>query len=139
VKEKTGSSFPSTRRGPAEATDFRHAELREFLRARRRALTPGAVGLPARRRWGFLGLRLQDVAELAQVSTSWYASFELGYAANISARTLTAIALHFSSTIPRRSTSFTFRAHRSRRSPRRITSQSCTSGAYRRDLAPHLR
>jgi transcriptional regulator with XRE-family HTH domain len=79
VKEKTGTSF-------------RRAELREFLRARRRALTPQALGLPPRRRWGFPGLRLQDVAELAGVSTSWYASFELGYALNISARTLSAIA-----------------------------------------------
>jgi transcriptional regulator with XRE-family HTH domain len=79
VKEKIGASF-------------RSAELRDFLRARRRALTPGAVGLPARRRWGSPGLRLQDVAELAGVSTSWYASFELGYAANMSGRTLAAIA-----------------------------------------------
>ena len=71
---------------------FHTAELREFLRARRRGLTPHSVGLPERRRWRHPGLRLQDVAELAQVSTSWYASFELGYAANISARTLTAIA-----------------------------------------------
>jgi transcriptional regulator with XRE-family HTH domain len=92
VKEKIGTSFPSTRRAGAEATDFRHVALRDFLRARRRALTPQALGLPARRRWGFPGLRLQDVAELAGVSTSWYASFELGYAANISARTLTSIA-----------------------------------------------
>jgi transcriptional regulator with XRE-family HTH domain len=74
------------------ADSFRHAELRAFLRSRRRCLTPQALGLPPRRRWGFPGLRLQDVAELAHVSTSWYASFELGYAANISARTLTAIA-----------------------------------------------
>jgi transcriptional regulator with XRE-family HTH domain len=80
VKEKIGGSF-------------RSAELRDFLRARRRALAPAAVGLPARRRWGLPGLRLQDVAELAGVSTSWYASFELGYAVNISARTLTAIAV----------------------------------------------
>jgi transcriptional regulator with XRE-family HTH domain len=79
VKEKIGESF-------------QHTELREFLRARRRALTPQAVGLPARRRWGFPGLRLQDVAELAGVSTSWYATFEAGSATNISPRTLLAIA-----------------------------------------------
>lgn len=80
MKEKIGASF-------------RSAELRDFLRARRRALTPVAVGLPARRRWGSPGLRLQEVAELAGVSTSWYTSFELGYGANISARALTAIAV----------------------------------------------
>jgi transcriptional regulator with XRE-family HTH domain len=80
VKEKIGASF-------------RSAELRDFLRARRRALAPVAVGLPARRRWGLPGLRLQDVAELAGVSTSWYASFEVGYAVNMSARTLTAITV----------------------------------------------
>ena len=72
VKEKIGRIF-SFRRTPAI-----------FCGPRRRALTPGAVGLPARRRWGSPGLRLQDVAELAGVSTSWYASFELGYAANMS-------------------------------------------------------
>jgi transcriptional regulator with XRE-family HTH domain len=91
VKEEIGDSFHS---GPGGATapDFRRAELREFLRTRRRGLTPLSLGLPSRRRWGFPGLRLQDVAELAQVSTSWYASFELGYATNISARTLLSIA-----------------------------------------------
>jgi transcriptional regulator with XRE-family HTH domain len=68
------------------------AELREFLRARRRALVPESLGLPARRRWRTPGLRIQDVAELAGVSPSWYGNFELGGASNVGARTLLAIA-----------------------------------------------
>jgi transcriptional regulator with XRE-family HTH domain len=76
----------------AAAGDFRRSALREFLRARRRALTPQMVGLPPRRRWGDPGLRLQDVAELCGVSTGWITTLELGAAKNISPFRLAAIA-----------------------------------------------
>jgi transcriptional regulator with XRE-family HTH domain len=76
----------------AAADDFRRSALREFLRARRRALTPQMVGLPPRRRWSYPGLRLQDVAELCGVSTGWITTLELGAAKNISPARLGAIA-----------------------------------------------
>ena len=74
------------------SADFRRSELRHFLRARRRGLEPQQLGLPARRRWGAPGLRLQDVAELAGLSMSRYTSIELGTATNISPRTIQSIA-----------------------------------------------
>jgi transcriptional regulator with XRE-family HTH domain len=76
------SSQPRSQESAAQT--FRRTVLRDFLRARRRALSPQLVGLPVRRRWGFPGLRLQDVAELAGVSTGWYTTLELGSARNIS-------------------------------------------------------
>jgi transcriptional regulator with XRE-family HTH domain len=85
-----GSSHRSSPGAAAEA--FRRSALRDFLRARRRALTPQMVGLPARRRWGEPGLRLQDVAELSGVSTGWITTLELGAAKNISPARLGAIA-----------------------------------------------
>jgi transcriptional regulator with XRE-family HTH domain len=78
--------------GDAEAAAFRRSELQAFLRARRRELRPQAVGLPARRRWRAPGLRMQDVAELAQLSTSRYTSIELGSATNVTPKTIEAIA-----------------------------------------------
>ncbi len=72
--------------------EFRRSQIRDFLRARRRELVPGNLGLPNRRRWGAPGLRLQDVAELAGLSMSRYTSIELGTATNISPRTIQSIA-----------------------------------------------
>ncbi len=71
---------------------FRLVELREFLRARRRAIDPEAVGLAIPHRRRTVGLRLQDVAELADVSVSWYASFEMGHEETVLPRTLDAVA-----------------------------------------------
>jgi transcriptional regulator with XRE-family HTH domain len=91
VEDKIPGS--SDRPWPSNAADaFRRSALREFLRARRRALTPEMVGLPIRRRWGEPGLRLQDVAELCGVSTGWITTLELGSAKNISPVRLGTIA-----------------------------------------------
>jgi transcriptional regulator with XRE-family HTH domain len=60
------------------ASDHR-AELAEFLRARRDAVTPEQVGLPrgaSRRRTP--GLRREEVAMLAGVSLTWYTWLEQG-------------------------------------------------------------
>jgi hypothetical protein len=76
----------------AVTAPFRLVELREFLRARRREIDPCAVGLPVPHRRRTVGLRLQDVAELADVSVSWYASFEMGHEDTVLPRTLEAVA-----------------------------------------------
>src|SRR5690606_36923167 len=68
------------------------AELAEFLRARRDAVTPEQVGLPrggSRRRTP--GLRREEVAMLAGVSLTWYTWLEQGRRINASADVLSAI------------------------------------------------
>jgi transcriptional regulator with XRE-family HTH domain len=70
----------------------RSNELRAFLRARRQRLAPHDVGLPSAPGRRAAGLRRDDVAELAGVSVSWYAQFELGRSTGASPRTVSAIA-----------------------------------------------
>jgi transcriptional regulator with XRE-family HTH domain len=68
------------------------AELAEFLRARRDAVTPEQVGLPrgtGRRRTP--GLRREEVAMLAGVSLTWYTWLEQGRRINASPDVLAAI------------------------------------------------
>ncbi|WP_084704403.1 helix-turn-helix domain-containing protein [Phaeacidiphilus oryzae] len=70
-------------------------ELSEFLRSRRARLTPESVGLPpavtgsARR---VPGLRREELAQLAGVSTDYYTRLEQGRHRNVSASVLEAIA-----------------------------------------------
>jgi transcriptional regulator with XRE-family HTH domain len=68
------------------------AELKAFLRARRAALTPEAVGLPRGPRRLTPGLRREEVAHLAAVGVTWYTWLEQGRAINVSAAALTRIA-----------------------------------------------
>ena len=72
------------------ATDFR-AELAEFLRARREAVTPRQVGLPDTGRRRTPGLRREEVAMLAGVSLTWYTWLEQGRRINASPDVLAAI------------------------------------------------
>jgi len=67
-------------------------ELGEFLRARRARVEPATVGLPTRQRRRTPGLRREDVAELAGVSTAWYTSLEQGRPVNPSRRVVGALA-----------------------------------------------
>ena len=53
-------------------------ELGEFLRIRREAIKPEAVGLPPRARRRTAGLRREDMVMLAGVSLSWYTWLEQG-------------------------------------------------------------
>jgi transcriptional regulator with XRE-family HTH domain len=66
--------------GPAlPPSDARRAELADFLRTRRAAITPADVGLPAstgRRRTP--GLRREEVAQRSGVGLSWYTWLEQG-------------------------------------------------------------
>jgi transcriptional regulator with XRE-family HTH domain len=70
------------------AKEQRH-ELGAFLRARRAALRPEDVGLPEginRRRTP--GLRREEVAQLAEISVSWYTRLEQGKDVQLSAKAL---------------------------------------------------
>jgi transcriptional regulator with XRE-family HTH domain len=77
----------------AETAANRRRELRDFLVARRAALSPEAVGLPANiRRRRTPGLRREEVAALAGVGVSWYTWLEQGREIGVSAETLERIA-----------------------------------------------
>jgi transcriptional regulator with XRE-family HTH domain len=69
------------------------ADIRDFLATRRAKLTPEEVGLPAgggRRR--VPGLRREEVAVLAGVSTDWYTRLEKGHISGVSDDVLEAVA-----------------------------------------------
>jgi transcriptional regulator with XRE-family HTH domain len=51
-------------------------ELAEFLRTRRERITPADVGLPAGQRRRTPGLRREEVAQLAYISTEYYTRLE---------------------------------------------------------------
>ncbi|MCH5643308.1 MULTISPECIES: helix-turn-helix transcriptional regulator [unclassified Gordonia (in: high G+C Gram-positive bacteria)] len=78
--------------------DFDRAGLAEFLRRRREALTPADVGLPAGSRRRTSGLRREEVALLAQMSTDYYSRLEQQRGPHPSEQMLTALAraLHLS-------------------------------------------
>ncbi|MFF7984813.1 helix-turn-helix transcriptional regulator [Streptomyces sp. NPDC007901] len=71
----------------------RHAALGGFLRSRRARLRPEDVGLPPK---GHAGqgaeLRCEELAQLAEVSTTYYSRLEQGYGRIVSAEVLDAIA-----------------------------------------------
>ena len=64
--------------------DQHRAELAEFLRARREAVTPEQVKLPRGRSRRTPGLRREEVALLAGVSVTWYTWLEQGRRINAS-------------------------------------------------------
>ena len=53
-------------------------ELGQFLRSRREAIRPEALGLPEGGRRRTPGLRRDEVAELADISVDWYIRLEQG-------------------------------------------------------------
>jgi transcriptional regulator with XRE-family HTH domain len=74
------------------ATSSQREELAAFLRARRNALTPAEVGLPAGRSRRTPGLRREEIAMLAGVSVTWYTWLEQGRRINGSTDVLEALA-----------------------------------------------
>lgn len=70
----------------------RRRELSDFLRTRRDRLTPADVGLPNGDRRRTLGLRREEVAMLANVSTTWYTFLEQGRNIRVSEQVLENIA-----------------------------------------------
>jgi len=80
-------------RDPGSDSGQTRAEIRDFLASRRARLTPEEVGLPAgggRRR--VAGLRREEVAVLAGVSTDWYTRLEKGHINGVSEDVLEAVA-----------------------------------------------
>ncbi len=73
-------------------TDPSRCELGNFLRSRRERLTPKAVGLPIGRRRRTIGLRREEVAELAGIGVDWYIRLEQGRAVSPSLTTVDALA-----------------------------------------------
>lgn len=73
-------------------SDRRRAQLREFLTARRAAITPESVGLAAGRRRRTPGLRREELAALAGVGVTWYTWLEQGRDIRTSPDTLARIA-----------------------------------------------
>ncbi len=97
------------------------AEIREFLASRRAKVTPEQVGLPAgggKRR--VPGLRREEVAVLAGVSTDWYTRLEKGHISGVSADVLDAVARALQLDEAERTHLFNLaRAARPERTPRR--------------------
>ena len=69
------------------------AELREFLRSRRARLRPEDAGLPQRStRRRVAGLRREEVAQLAGISSGYYVRLEQGRTSQVSESVLDAVA-----------------------------------------------
>jgi transcriptional regulator with XRE-family HTH domain len=67
-------------------------DLADFLRRRRESLQPDDVGLPAGRRRRTAGLRREEVASLAAMSTDFYARIEQRRGSRPSRETIAALA-----------------------------------------------
>ncbi|MET7519630.1 helix-turn-helix transcriptional regulator [Streptomyces sp. NPDC005480] len=68
------------------------AEIRDFLATRRAKITPEQAGLPTSARRRVPGLRREEVAVLAGVSTEWYTRLEKGHIGGVSDDVLGAVA-----------------------------------------------
>jgi transcriptional regulator with XRE-family HTH domain len=73
-------------------TEHRRKELAEFLRTQRGRISPGGLGLRSTTRRRVQGLRRDEVAELADISVTWYTWLEQGRGINVSSQTLDRIA-----------------------------------------------
>lgn len=71
---------------------LRHQSLSEFLKTRRAKLQPDSMGLPVGKRRRTPGLRREEVAQLAGVSTTWYTWLEQGRDISVSVQVLDSIA-----------------------------------------------
>jgi transcriptional regulator with XRE-family HTH domain len=67
-------------------------DLADFLRRRRESLQPDDVGMPAGRRRRTAGLRREEVAQLAMMSTDFYARIEQRRGSRPSRETIAALA-----------------------------------------------
>ncbi|WP_431914587.1 helix-turn-helix transcriptional regulator [Nonomuraea jabiensis] len=76
---------------PGNRSDNR-SEIRDFLASRRAKITPAQVGLPTSGRRRVPGLRREEVAVLAGVSTEWYTRLEKGHISGVSEDVIDAVA-----------------------------------------------
>jgi transcriptional regulator with XRE-family HTH domain len=90
VRPEAAGPIGDTRRMSTTAT--RRDQLGDFLRRRRESLTPEQAGLPTAGRRRTPGLRRDEVATRAAISTVYYERLEQGRGAQPSAGVLTAIA-----------------------------------------------
>lgn len=67
-------------------------ELAAFVKSRREALSPEILAVPDNRKRRVKGLRREEIAELAGISTDWYAWIEQGRDLNLSTTTLENLA-----------------------------------------------
>jgi transcriptional regulator with XRE-family HTH domain len=74
-------------------SEKRREELAAYLRARRAQLDPDVVGLASGSRRRVRGLRREEVANLAQVSYSWYTRLEQGQDVHATAEVIDSIAV----------------------------------------------
>ncbi|MGW5160470.1 helix-turn-helix transcriptional regulator [Nonomuraea wenchangensis] len=96
------------------------AQIRDFLATRRAKLTPEQVGLPTSGRRRVPGLRREEVAVLAGVSTEWYTRLEKGHISGVSEEVLDAVAQALRLDQDERTYLFDL-AHAARRAPSRRT------------------
>src|SRR5690348_13452888 len=82
---------PPAENHTGDPTDNR-SEIRDFLISRRAKLAPERIGLPTGRRRRVPGLRREEVAVLAGVSTDWYTRLEKGHIGGVSEDVLDAVA-----------------------------------------------
>lgn len=75
-----------------QLTSDQRKALGAFLRTRREALSPRQLGLPAHGRRRTPGLRREEVAQLAGLSTTWYTWLEQGRDISMSATALSRLA-----------------------------------------------
>ncbi len=73
----------------------RRSELAHFLRTRRNHLSPADVGLPRTARRKTVGLRREEVAQLASVGVTWYTWLEQGRDITVSTQVLESLAQTF--------------------------------------------
>jgi hypothetical protein len=83
---------PTSLTGSVDFETERRKELRAFLMSRRARLRPADVGLPETARRRTPGLRREEVAQLAGLSTEWYTLFEMAKDLRVSTRTIDAVA-----------------------------------------------
>lgn len=67
-------------------------QIRDFLVSRRARISPAQAGLPTGARRRVVGLRREEVAVIAGVSTEWYTRLEKGHIAGVSEAVLDAVA-----------------------------------------------
>ncbi|MFJ8111637.1 helix-turn-helix transcriptional regulator [Streptomyces sp. NPDC096132] len=75
-----------------DARPDHRTEIRDFLASRRAKITPEQAGLPTSGRRRVPGLRREEVAVLAGVSTEWYTRLEKGHINGVSEDVLAAVA-----------------------------------------------